>query len=252
MKPGILLTRPLEAARRSAARLDAAGFESVVAPVTRIVPSDAPCPAGSFDAILVTSVHAVPALAARHASFARHRVFAVGSRSAAALREAGFVDIETASGTAESLGDLVAARLQPGARILHAAGRDRKSEPAAALATAGFPVEPWTVYAAVAVATLPQAAIEALAGERLAYAVHYSRRTLEILIGLADKARLAERLLSLRHACLSQEIAQALESAGGAMVMVAAWSAEDALLEALDRLRQAGGEAGSPAPQSRC
>ena len=59
----ILITRPQAEAERTAARLIALGHEPVIAPVLRIERTEDTPPSGSFDALIVTSVNAVPALA---------------------------------------------------------------------------------------------------------------------------------------------------------------------------------------------
>lgn len=248
----VLLTRAQEDAERSARRLAARGYASLVAPVIRIVPVHSPPPDCDVAGVVVTSRHAVPALASRAHDFVEHLVFAVGESTAAALREAGFAQVAVADGTGASLAALVADRLAPGARLLHVAGRDRRSEPAASLAASGLIVTPWVVYAAEAEGRLPEPAVRALSEGRLTGALHYSHRTVGILIDLARQAGLAPPLLGLRHACLSREIAADLFAWGATAVVVAQRPAEESLFEALAEEWRTSRKAGSPAPQSRC
>jgi uroporphyrinogen-III synthase len=126
----ILVTRPREQGEATAARLAALGHEALVAPLLTIMPTSGSPPAGPCDALIVTSANAVPALA----GFEKARpVFAVGERTAAAVREAGFMNTRVAQGDGASLATVVANALAPGARLLHVAGRDRKPEPQASL-----------------------------------------------------------------------------------------------------------------------
>ena len=60
-----------------------------------------------------------------------------------------------------------------GARLLHIAGRDRKPEPLAALARAGFKIETWTAYEAVAAKRLPEELAAALSERRIDAPQHY-------------------------------------------------------------------------------
>lgn len=246
-----MLTRARADSERSAARLAACGFEAVIAPVVAIQAVRSEPPEIAADAVIVTSAHAVPALAAHRAALEGLTVFAVGERTAAALRQAGFARVETAAGTGVELAALVAGRMAPGAALLHPAGRDRKDEPAASLRAAGFSLLPWTVYAAQAQAHLPEAAAQALAGGGVGFALHYSRRSLLVLLGLADRAGLAPALLALGHLCLSADVAAPLAGRGAARIRIAHRPDEDALVEALIELARDPGRTGSPAPHSR-
>jgi uroporphyrinogen-III synthase len=237
----LLITRAAEDAARTAERLKALGHEAVVAPVIAVVPTGAPPPAGPFDALLLTSAHAAPALVGR--DWGTRPVFAVGPRSAAAAREAGFLDVREASGDAAALAALVRQALPPPARLLHAAGRDRKPE--ASLARAGYAVTAWEVYAAEALPALPPMLRDALQSGGLDGALHYSRRSAEILLTLADGAGMLDALLSLTHLCLSEDVAAPLRAASAARVRVAERPEERILLAAIDPVR-----GGSPDPAS--
>ena len=90
----LLVTRPQADAERTAAALRARGHDVVVAPLLRIEPlPDAEIGAGPWAAILVTSANAARAIARHRASrriARRLPVFAVGDRSAQAMRDGGF------------------------------------------------------------------------------------------------------------------------------------------------------------------
>jgi uroporphyrinogen-III synthase len=230
----VLVVRPEADARRTAARLAGRGHEALVAPVLRIEATGAPAPQGSFDALAVTSANAIPALASIRERIAGVPLFAVGRRTAEALAEAGLPDAHVAPGDGASLADLVAASVAPGGAVLHVAGRDRKSEPGASLERRGFRVVVWTAYAAVAVASLPDAARPALKEGTLDAVLQYSRRSTETLMALAADAGCFVALLSLRQACLSQDAAAPLHSAGARRLIVAARPDEESLFQALD------------------
>ena len=90
-----------------------------------------------FSGFLLTSPRAVPALTAFVAQKSRP-VFAVGKRTAAAARQAGFTRVLTAGGDAAALARVVAkAQFVPGARLLYAAGRTRTGTLETALADLG-------------------------------------------------------------------------------------------------------------------
>lgn len=229
----IWVSRPEPGAARTARRLDGLGHAALVAPVLRIVPTGDAVPAGAFDGLILTSGNAVPATV----SLPRDRlVFAVGARTAERARRAGFSRVLCAEGDAGDLAALVVRTLSPGSRLLHAAGEDRKAEPEASLAAAGFPVTVWSAYAAQAEKALPEAVARALrAGEDagLQAALHFSRRSARVAAELAERAGLAGAFRALAHYCLSPDVEAGLAEFGLAAHFVATRPSEDALLAGL-------------------
>jgi len=222
----VLVTRSSGDAERTARKLAALGHEACLAPVTRIVATGDPAPDAPYDALIVTSAHAAEALA----SLDRRRpVFAVGERTAQAVRAAGFDRVTTAEGDAVSLSRLIRERLPPALTLLHVTARHRKEEPAASLRAAGFAVIVWEAYEARAAATLPETAVEALHSGQIGAALHYSRRSADLVVRLAEEAGLASSLLAFPHLCLSADVASPLVSAG-AKALVAGDPSEEALL----------------------
>ena len=167
----LLVTRPEADAERTATALRACGHTVVVAPLLRIEPvEDAEIAAGPFAAILVTSANAAPAIA-RHRRFTELRalpVFAVGERSAQAMRSAGFTDVTSADGDVRDLARLVAQRVKGGASLLYLVGADRAGDLAGRLSGQGFVVRTVVIYRAIAAAVLPSAVADALAGGSMA------------------------------------------------------------------------------------
>ncbi len=230
----ILVTRPREQAERTGERLRALGYEPLIAPVLRIEPTHDPSPEGAFHALVVTSANAIPFLA-RLAGRARSLpIFAVGTRTADLLREAGWADVHIGGGNADSLTATIARLLPSRASLLHVTGRERKVEPEESLLAAGYRVASWAAYAAVPVPRLPERAAKALQGGDIQAALHYSRRSAATLKRLAEAAGLLSQLLRLSHVCLSADIADAWT--GARRIAVADHPDEDALLTALKAL----------------
>jgi uroporphyrinogen-III synthase len=228
----VLVTRSAEDAARTAEKLAAHGHEACLAPVTRIVPTGDAMPVDSYDALIVTSAHAEAALAGLDRS---KPVFAVGARTAEPLRAAGFANVTVAEGDAVSLSRLIRGTLPSGLTLLHVTAHHHKEEPAASLRAAGFSVLQWQAYEAEAVGTLPDSAFEALRSGQISAALHYSRRSADLVIRLAGEAGLASSLLRLPHLCLSADVAAPLRSAG-ATTLVAEEPSDEALLGLLDRV----------------
>jgi uroporphyrinogen-III synthase len=227
-----LVTRSADDAVRTAEKLVALGHEACLAPVTRIVPTGDAMPSEPYDALIVTSVHAQDALAALDRT---KPVFAVGERTAEGVRAAGFAEITVAEGDAVSLVRLIRATLTPGLTLLHVTARHHKDEPAASLRASGFTILQWEAYEAEAVAALPDSAVAALRSGQIGAALHYSRRSADLVIRLAGQAGLASSLLAFPHLCLSADVAAPLTSAG-ATALVAGDPSEEALLRLLDRV----------------
>lgn len=224
----ILVTRARDDAERTAQKLAALGHEALIAPVLRIVPTGDPAPDGSYDAVIVTSAHAVEALAAQ--ADRSVSMFAVGERTADVLQAAGFTSIVTAEGDAISLSRLIRDALKPPRTLLHVTARHHKDEPAASLRAAGFQVLIWEAYEAQAVESLTEAAIEALRTGQIGAALHYSRRSADLFTRLTAKAGLSSAILNSPHLCLSKDVAAPLEAVG-AKTLVADQPNEDALLK---------------------
>lgn len=228
----VWVARPEPGATRTGAALAARGHAPLVAPVLALRPTGERPPDGPFDALLLTSANAVPALQGL-ASLRVLPVFAVGARTAALAAEAGFGSVREGPGDAAGLAALVRRVLPPGARLLHAAGAERKPEPAATLSAAGFRVATLVAYAAEALPALPGPVDRALAGGDLDAALHYSRRSAAIALALAEGAGHGGAFRRLRHYCLSADVAAPLEAAGVPVHFVAARPREAELLDAL-------------------
>jgi uroporphyrinogen-III synthase len=228
----LLLTRPEPDAQRTAAALRTQGHDVIVAPLLRIAPTaDAPIGTGPWAAILITSANAAHAIAtdARVAPLRALPVFAVGRRSADAMAAAGFADVTSADGNVGDLAQVVAARLQPAARLLYLAGEDRSGDLAGDLRARGFTVETAVIYRAIAATTLPPAAAHALAGG-IDGVLHFSRRSAEVFVDAARAAGMLESALQAAHFCLSAPIAEPLAQAGAADIRVAERPNEAVLL----------------------
>jgi uroporphyrinogen-III synthase len=245
----VLVTRPQADAERTARALAARGHEAVIAPVLRITSTGNAAP-GPFEAAILTSANAVPALASLGERAKALPVFVVGERTASAVAEAGCRHVRMAAGDAASLAELVATAAAPGSKLLFVAGRDRKPEPEGALVAAGFDLVTWVAYEAVAAERLPGAAHLALQNSLLDAVLHYSRRSASVLLGLTAAAELTAEFFAIAHVCLSADTATPLRAAGVPLVMIAARPHEDALVATLEECTGKFGQTGSRVPQS--
>ena len=127
MRPLVIL-RPEPGATATADAARRMGLAPVVIPLFEIeeVSWDAPDPA-AFDGLLLTSANAIRHGGAELAKLRALPVYAVGERTAAEAREAGFVVAETGSLGVDGLLDAIDAEM----RLLHLCGEDYR-DPAAA------------------------------------------------------------------------------------------------------------------------
>jgi uroporphyrinogen-III synthase len=158
----VLVTRPIDDANETAALLRQRGHDPIVAPLLEVRYHDGhPLHLDGIQGLLATSANGVRAFA-RRTSRRDVAVFAVGSQTAQAARDAGFCDVCNADGNAGTLAQTVQAIARPSdGPLLHAAGAEAEGRLAAALTAAGFAVRTEVLYDVPAVTDLPPAAGDA-------------------------------------------------------------------------------------------
>jgi uroporphyrinogen-III synthase len=215
----LLILRPEPGASETATRARAIGLEPVVAPLFTIRSVDpGPVEAAGYEALLLTSANG-----ARHAPAGLTGLpcFAVGERTAAEARRAGFSDIRIGPGDgAAALAMIAASGLE---RVLHLCGRDHFP-----LAQTGVSIEGRVVYAAEPTAE------ERFEGPAVAM-IHSPRAAIRF-------ARLVQDKSSIAVAAISDAAAQSAGE-GWAAKAVAAEPRDQALLELAAKLCNTGDEA---------
>ena len=205
MPNGVLVTRPAADAAETAALLAARGFVPVLAPLLRL--HERPiAPVGRFDAVIVTSRNAIPALPDELRGVT---LLAVGSATAARARKAGFKTVLDAEGDGAALAKLAARRLDPGARVLFAHGFRQGDAVADALEAGGFAVVRACAYAVLPVGRLPQSAVAALGAGSLRAALFLSTETAETFVRLLPP-RLHPTLATVAAHVIGQRAADVL------------------------------------------
>jgi uroporphyrinogen-III synthase len=234
----LLVTRPEPDAERTAAALRSRGHEVEIAALLRIESiADAELGPGPWSALVVTSANALRALEThtRRAELLGARVFAVGRRTTAAARAAGFLDVMPAGGDVHELAQHILREEPPGrAPLLYLAGQDRSGDLAADLAAGGRIVVTAVVYRAIAMDRFPPAIAAALAAGQIGGVLHFSRRSAQAYIDCARAAGLLDQALAPSHYCVSQQIAAPLAAAGAKNLRIAARPEETALLALID------------------
>jgi uroporphyrinogen-III synthase len=223
----VALFRARDAATATAARLRRLGFSVVCAPVVDIVARPYATTKPRYDAVVATSANAflVDAPVARTTPLC-----VVGSRTARVAEKRGWRLAALPAPNADRLIETLKRTIPPGADALYLAGRDRKGTLESSLGEI-FTLEVVETYAAEAREAWRPAEVRALAG--CAAALHYSHRSAALALRLAERAGLSAPFATMRHVCLSRDVAEPLKAFGAAKVLVADEPDEPALFAAL-------------------
>lgn len=233
-RPRVLVTRPQPGAARTAERLLALGFDPVVMPLTETVALAHGTPEALPDFVVATSPQAFRHLSAPAlATLSTIRVRATGRATAAAAREAGFLDVKETGGDIIRLMSSLSQILKPGISILYLAGRVRRPELEQNLADKGVDLSITEVYDTIQVSYSTEN-IRALSADGELSAVLLT--SVNCATQLAKIVHSAEHFQAIDNAlliCLSQRIADTAEQMFPNPVKVAFAPTEDALLECL-------------------
>lgn len=238
----ILVTRPVPDNERTAAALRARGYDALLSPMLRFeeIPFHDEDDA-VYDAVIVTSANALRAIL-DHPS-RKHLfglpAFAVGGHTADAAREAGFRDVASAQGNAQSLVDLVIKTLKPGATLCYLAGADLAHDLAADLGGRGFTVVTHTTYRMIPVTGFAANVGDAFRAGGIDAVLHYSRRSARAYLDAARADGVEISALALPQCCISETVAGLLREAGAMQVAVARTPDENAIFDVLDRTLKA-------------
>jgi len=234
----VLVTRPEPGASQTAERLRAAGFSPILLPLsqTHALPTG-PLP-DAFEAIAVTSANAI-----RHAStellerLADCRCYAVGRKTSAAAREAGFSRIVVGPGAADGLADLIAMADKPVTPILYLCGRIRLPAFEERLGAAGVGVIAVETYDTVEMNQEAGIVNRALDNRPVDAVMLYSARAADAFAGLASRPELGPLFEKAGLFCLSPRVASSFPAEEAASIHIATEPTEEALLLLLERFR---------------
>lgn len=225
----VLLTRPLDDSRRLASALAERGYEVLIDPVLEIdLLTPSPPPRDRYQAVIVTSRHAVHALADVPAELP---VFCVGEATAERVRLGGRTQVSTGTGDGLGLAEAIVTTLDPrDGPLLHLAGAEIRTEPGDLLRAHGFQVERVLTYRARPASRLHPGTIEALDNRQIRQVLLFSPRTASLFTALSGTLDLG----GCDALCLSANVAAAVDPARLARVLVATQPDEKALLDLLE------------------
>jgi uroporphyrinogen-III synthase len=226
MPPKAIVTRPLAQSKVTASKLREQGWDVLETPLFDIAALNPTLPpADNYQAIILTSANAVPALS----TYLSLPIYTVGETTAEAAREAGAKNVTTAARDGEALLSLIKEKLKPDAgKLLYLGGTERAMDVAGVLAPAHFTEDVVEVYSRTPLASLAPETIAAL--QAPATVLLYSPRTARHFRALFDTAGLAPGVITI--AALSPKVAEAAGS-GWAKTIIAPEPNETALIQAL-------------------
>jgi len=231
----LLITRPGDDGARLAETLRQMGHDPILEPLLTIRNFDGPTlEFAGVQAILATSANGVRAIAGRTPE-RNIPLFAVGDATARAAKEAGFLDVSSASGDVDALAALVRERLDPAkGPLIHVAGSEVAGDLAGQLGPsdpqAGFTVRREVLYESESAYSLSPSTIAAIKEERIDGVLAYSPRTAATLARLIRKARLVRDCRRIELLCLSQAVADAANDIPWAKTRIAAEPTQEAML----------------------
>ena len=227
MRARVALFRAREDAAGSAARLRRLGLSVACVPAIETAPLRFAPGKARYDAVVASSAKA---FLSDSPSDKSSPLYVVGARTARAAEARGWRLAAPAASNAARLVETLESRLGPRATVLYLAGRDRKGALEAGLSRT-CAVEVVEAYAAEAREAWRPAEVRALAS--CVAALHYSRRSAALATRLAQASGVASHFLSIRHICLSRDVAEPLEAIGAGHISVAETPEEKALFAAL-------------------
>jgi uroporphyrinogen-III synthase len=230
----VVITRPRDEADQLAASLTALGYRTLVEPMLRVAELPVAIPdLGAYDALAFTSANGVRIFAGKSAE-RNLPAFAVGVRTAEALRAAGFADVRTAEGgDAVALARLIREAPPAQSHILHVTGTAVARDLGELLHRTGRSVERLMVYRTDPASALSADLVAALYACTIGYVLFYSPRTAATFGTLVSEHGLADMIRSFTALCLSSQIAAKAQGLPWASIAVAARPTSESLLSLL-------------------
>ncbi|MBO1323807.1 uroporphyrinogen-III synthase [Acetobacter sp. TBRC 12305] len=233
---GVLVTRPEPGLSETIAAVAAAGWQPYASPALVVRPRllpPLPCPPC---AVVLTSGQAVPCAAA--CLPLETPLFAVGARTAARARQAGFSQVHSADGDATALATLVMRQRTPAdGALLLLCGAAQGQDLASQLRKAGFRVLRRIAYEARPAQSVGPQAEQALEQADVAAVLFFSALSAKSWLAALPPGQVRSTALAARAVVISANVATVLHAAGWAgPVAVASHPDAPSMIAALGRV----------------
>lgn len=205
----LLVTRPINEATQTTAKLRALGHTVLVAPAIKVEPVSFEIPAENRS-IIITSRNAAR-IGLANIGNKQRPIFAVGEQTAQEARELGFTNITVGPGTARKMiPTLLECGISDKRKYTHLCGNEVSYNIAAALAAEGLDATSTVTYQTLPTRSLGMEVQEALNAGQIDIALFYSPRTATIFEEtVADYGR-SDWLSRIDAFCLSTRVAENL------------------------------------------
>jgi len=234
----VLLTRPAEQSKETAAKLHDLGHRVVVEPLLKILPTNAPLPEHPHDCIILTSSNAVSALDRQWPSAGRDKVpvLVTGSSTKKAVQSAGFQNTTSVDGSASDIVKFAPSWLQSmratkNPQILYPCAKTIAVNIPQELALLDLRCTAWPVYEAIEPTLLSPKVVRALQDRTIDITLLYSSRTAAAFTRLLFVHKIP--LETVATATLSPQITNALPEKMQSLSKIAANPNEDSLFDLL-------------------
>lgn len=228
----VIITRAEPGTHETAARLIAIEQTPIPAPVLCIQPNasvEIPANTG-LSGLVFTSANGVRCYIARSNNL-NIPAWCVGPATAKAARDAGFETVHESAGNAVDLAHHIARHSKPADKpLLHVANDAAKGDLKRQLEQFGFKVQFCPLYRMRQADGLPDAAIEALVGDKPALVLIHSAKGAEAFVSLVKDLALKQ----LVGVAISEQAAQPLAAIRLSAVQIANAPNEDGLFDAIN------------------
>lgn len=162
------------------------------------------------DAIIITSKHAIQALAML-TELRDMFLLCVGGVTANIATQLGFERVSVAGGTVDGIIDYILDCYDEDSRFLYISGEDITADLGDALSVRGMNLERIVVYDAIASEALSDTLVEQLRRGQIDTLTFFSARTAQIFLSLAEKSGAVSTLEKIDAFCLSESIAEVVK-----------------------------------------
>ena len=234
----ILITRPEKEAEALRKLLEKRGIQAISEPLfsVQLLQENAPLLANALaitpKAVLVTSRHAIDALAAMQGR-RDVVVITVGKASSDYARKRGFALVEYANGNALSLLEYVMQHYAKSERLLYVRGEIISLDIVKKLQAKGFLAEEASVYKTQEANTLSGEVQNTIRQDNISAVTFFSEHTAEIYNRLVQKHGLAQHHHTMTALCISHKVAAKATTLGWSRIIIADTATQAAMLEAI-------------------
>ena len=235
-RPMVLLTRPLDTSRQIQPIIESFGWDVIIDPVLKIIPSQYPFPSlSSYDALIFTSANAVRLFKEQNFSHDLP-VFTVGNQTAKTANNVGFQNILNAKG---SVNDLIPILHRHNKKhFLYLRGEHVSHNLQALCPT--LHIDEHVIYTAQKIKDLSQSTYNIIQNGDLNAILFFSKRTAQqfktILLNHPQKEALLNGLKQTRALCLSPPMVQYVQKIQWHDILVAQRPDRDHILALLKTL----------------